>query len=125
MKTKKSKKEEGHLITEAELSNLMNEELCNTIKMYEKLLQQCEKLADCMGYYSDYVIGKVMPSRSIERTNTTRIEEWFEKEKKSVIAHILKRQEEEEKNRKINELLDSLNLTDDQAALLGFVRNQD
>jgi len=122
MKTKKNKKEESNLITESELSDLMDDELTNTIEMYHKLLKQCEKLADCMGYYSDYVIGKVMPSRSIERTNTTRIEEWFEKEKKSVIAHILKRQEEEERHRKIDELLDSLNLTPEQAELLGFAR---
>ena len=122
MKTKKNKKEESNLITESELSDLMDDELTNTIEMYHKLLKQCEKLADCMGYYSDYVIGKVMPSRSVERTNTTRIEEWFEKEKKSVIAHILKRQEEEERHRKIDELLDSLNLTPEQAELLGFAR---
>ena len=122
MKTKRNKKEESHLITESELSDLMDDELTNTIEMYRNLLKQCEKLADCMGYYSDYVIGKVMPSRSIERTNTARIEEWFEKEKKSVITSILKRQEEEEEDRKRNELLDSLNLTPEQAALLGFVR---
>lgn len=122
MKTKKNKKEESNLITESELSDLMDDELADTIEMYHKLLKQCEKLADCMGYYSDYVIGKVMPSRSVERTNTTRIEEWFEKEKKSVIAHILKRQEEEERHRKIDELLDSLNLTPEQAELLGFAR---
>ena len=122
MKTKRNKKEESHLITESELSDLMDDELTNTIEMYRNLLKQCEKLADCMGYYSDYVIGKVMPSRSIERTNTARIEEWFEKEKKSVITCILKRQEEEEEDRKRNELLDSLNLTPEQAALLGFVR---
>ena len=122
MKTKRNKKEESHLITESELSDLMDDELTNTIEMYRNLLKQCEKLADCMGYYSDYVIGKVMPSRSIERTNTARIEEWFEKEKKSVITSILKLQEEEEEDRKRNELLDSLNLTPEQAALLGFVR---
>ena len=122
MKTKKNKKEESNLITESELSDLMDDELADTIEMYHKLLKQCEKLADCMGYYSDYVIGKVMPSRSIERTNTTRIEEWFEKEKKLVIARILKRQEEEERERKIGELLDSLNLTPEQAELLGFAR---
>lgn len=122
MKTKKNKKEESNLITESELSDLMDDELADTIEMYHKLLKQCEKLADCMGYYSDYVIGKVMPSRSIERTNTTRIEEWFEKEKKLVIARILKLQEEEERERKIGELLDSLNLTPEQAELLGFVR---
>ena len=122
MKKPKNKPEKPHLITESELSDLMDDELTNTIEMYHNLLKQCEKLADCMGYYSDYVIGKVMPSRSIERANTTRIEEWFEKEKKSVIARILKRQEEEEEDRKRNELLDSLNLTPEQAALLGFVR---
>jgi predicted ribosome quality control (RQC) complex YloA/Tae2 family protein len=122
MKTKKNKKEESNLITESELSDLMDDELTDTIEMYHKLLKQCEKLADCMGYYSDYVIGKVMPSRSIERTNTARIKEWFEKEKKSVIARILKRQEEEERDRKIGELLDSLNLTPEQAELLGFAR---
>ena len=122
MKTKKNKKEESNLITESELSDLMDDEPADTIEMYHKLLKQCEKLADCMGYYSDYVIGKVMPSRSIERTNTTRIEEWFEKEKKLVIARILKRQEEEERERKIGELLDSLNLTPEQAELLGFAR---
>lgn len=122
MKTKKNKKEESNLITESELSDLMDDELADTIEMYHKLLKQCEKLADCMGYYSDYVIGKVMPSRSIERTNTARIEEWFEKEKKLVIARILKRQEEEERERKIDELLDSLNLTPEQAELLGFAR---
>lgn len=122
MKTKKNKKEESDLITENELSDLMDDELADTIEMYHKLLKQCEKLADCMGYYSDYVIGKVMPSRSIERTNTARIEEWFEKEKKLVIARILKRQEEEERERKIDELLDSLNLTPEQAELLGFAR---
>ena len=122
MKTKKNKKEESNLITESELSDLMDGELADTIEIYDNLLKQCEKLADCMGYYSDYVIGKVMPSRSIERTNTTRIEEWFEKEKKSVIARILKRQEEEERDRKIGELLDSLNLTPEQAELLGFAR---
>lgn len=122
MKTKKNKKEESNLITESELSDLMDDELADTIEMYHKLLKQCEKLADCMGYYSDYVVGKVMPSRSIERTNTARIEEWFEKEKKLVIARILKRQEEEERERKIDELLDSLNLTPEQAELLGFAR---
>ena len=122
MKTKINKKEESHLITESELSDLMDDELTNTIEMYHNLLKQCEKLADCMGYYSDYVIGKVMPSRSIERTNTARIKEWFGKEKKSVIASILRRQEEEEEDRKRNELLDSLNLTPEQAALLGFAR---
>lgn len=122
MKDPKNKPDESHLITESELSDLMDDELTNTIEIYHNLLKQCEKLADCMGYYSDYVIGKVMPSRSIERTNTTRIEEWFKKEKKSVIRRILKSQEEEEEDRKRNELLDSLNLSPEQAALLGFVR---
>ena len=116
----KTKQKETKLISEGELSSLIDDEFSNTMRLHKQLLHQCGKLADAMGYKSPYIIRNIMPSESIQETNIAKIEEWFNKRKKEAIAQILKAQEEEEDNRKRNDLLNSLNLTIEQMHLLGF-----
>jgi len=116
----KIEQEETKLISEEELSILIDDEFSNTMRLHKQLLQQCGKLADAMGYTSTYVVKNIMPSSSIQGTNTAKTEEWFKKQKKVAIEQILEEQEAEEDNRKRNELLNSLNLTIEQMHLLGF-----
>ena len=95
-------------------------EIANTIAAYKSLLEQCRKLADTMGYNDDYVIGKVMPKTAADRTNTGRIEVWFQETKDDTVANMLQLEAERAKDREREKLLASLNLTADQKALLGF-----
>jgi hypothetical protein len=99
---------------------IMEDELTNTIAAYKSLLEQCRKLADTMGYYDGYVIGKIMPKTAADRTNTRRIAEWFQQTKDEAVAHKLELEAKREQDRERERLLASLNLTADQKALLGL-----
>lgn len=116
----KIEQKETKLISENELSSLIDDEFSNTMLAHKQLLHQCGKLADAMGCTSPYIIKKIMPSASIQGTNIAKVEEWFNKRKKEAIAQILEAQETEEDDRKRNELLNSLNLTIEQMHILGF-----
>ena len=116
----KTEQKETKLISEGELSLLIDDEFSNTMLVHKQLLHQCGKLADAMGCTSPYIIKNIMPSASIQGTNIAKVEEWFNKRKKVAIAQILEAQEAEEDNRKRNDLLNSLNLTIEQMHLLGF-----
>jgi len=99
---------------------IMEDELANTVAAYECLLEQCRKLSASMGYFDDHVIGKVMPKTLPDRTNTGRIVEWFENTKDDAVANMLKLQAKREQDRERERLLESLNLTPEQIALLGL-----
>lgn len=99
---------------------IMEDEFAHTMAAYEGLLDQCRKLADAMGYNDDHVIGKVMPKTAGDRTNTTRIEEWFSDAKGEALNYRMELEAERETERAREQLLASLKLTPDQMALLGL-----
>lgn len=117
---KKTPTEKQAATSSGDLLAKMEEELTSTVAAYKSLLAQCRKLADSMGYYDDHVIGKVMPKKLADRTDTKRIEEWFEGAKGDSVAHLLKMEAEREQDRERESLLASLNLTPEQKALLGL-----
>lgn len=106
--------------TPEEFLNAIETEAARTIEMYGALIQQCRCLAKAMNYQDDWVIGKVMPKSKADRTNIDRIRTWFDKEK-SESVNLWRAQEEWRKmDRRREELLESLNLTADEMALLGI-----
>lgn len=109
-------------ITGRQLLDIMKKELFSTVSAYKSLLDQCDKLANSMGYNTDHVIGKVMPKTSKDRTNTKRIMEWFAKVKDECVEHLLELDAEDKRDRERERLLDSLNLTPEQMALLGLAK---
>ena len=106
--------------TGIELLAKLEAEIANTIAAYKSLLEQCRKLADTMGYYDGYVIGKIMPKTASDRTNTRRIAEWFQETKDEAMANMIELEAKREQDRERERLLASLNLTADQKSLLGL-----
>lgn len=103
-----------------ELLDIMDNELAMTISAYEALLNQCHKLALSMGYNDNYIISKVMPKTSNERTNTDRIAKWFDGIRDEAWAYMLRLEAAHEQNCEKEKLLASLNLTLKQKKLLGL-----
>ena len=52
----KTEQKETKLISEGELSLLIDDEFSNTMLVHKQLLHQCGKLADAMGCTSPYII---------------------------------------------------------------------
>ena len=105
-------------INEVELLNMLEDEFALTVCAYKSLVNQCHKLADAMGYNDDYILRNVMPKTLAERTDTDRIIVWFDKEKDKAVEYLLKREAAREKECARKMLLESLNLTSQQKALL-------
>ena len=117
---KKTKTEKMEETSKNHLLGIMEDELSITLAAYEELLNQCSKLADSMGYRRDYVIGKIMPRTATDRYNVTRISKWFDSTKKDAVEHMLKLELKREQDRERERLIASLQLTQEQKALLGI-----
>ena len=93
-------------------------ELAGVIDLYEQLVEQSDKLANAVQYRDDYVLGKVMPKKAGERRDAARIGAWFDECRDDIIAHIEEIEAAQVKREEREKLLESLNLTDAQKALL-------
>ncbi len=93
--------------------------LAGIIVLYDQLIEHSDKLAKAIYYKPDYILGKVMPNKASERRNSSRIRRWFNKEcKQDLLEHIAEMEAENLKIEAREKLIASLNLTDEQKALL-------
>ncbi len=99
------------------LTSIENE-LTGVIALYDQLVDQSDKLAKAMHYKEDFVLGKVMPNQAIHRRDSTRIRKWFDECKSDLVEHITEIEAERARLEAREKLLASLNLTDEQIALL-------
>lgn len=119
-KDKPSTDEDSIGTPEEEMLKILERELEVTIKAYSDLLKKCVSLAGFMSYKEDYVIGKVMPRNISDRTDTNRIRVWFKEIQEEVVKHALHRYWESKKEAERKKLIDSLNLTPEQKAILNL-----
>jgi hypothetical protein len=71
-----------------------------------------------MHYKNDYVLGKVMPTRQTERRDSSRIRKCFDECRNDLVEHITEIESANAKRDEREKLLSSLNLTEEQKALL-------
>ena len=98
----------------------MEDELVLTIAAYQSLIEQSAKLADIMMLKQEYVLGVIMPKTAKDRTDTSRITEWFNGKKHRSVQWLMERDKEIKKDAERKHLLSSLNLTPEQINLLGL-----
>lgn len=111
--------------TREELSDILDEEFSHTIAAYDSLIEQCTKLASVMGYDRDYILKNVMPKTMQEKTDTTRIADWYNDGKEDCISNKLEVQRMKKRWRDRDELIASLNLNQEQLKLLGLNDDDD
>jgi hypothetical protein len=117
--TNQTKKRKIENMKNSEIMSLIEDELAGVIALYDQLIEQSDKLAEAIYYQPDYILGKVMPNKASERRNSSRISEWFNKEcKPDLLDHIAEIEAQDLKTEAREKLLASLNLTDEQKALL-------
>lgn len=88
------------------------------VQCYRDLVGLCDRLADMSGLDRDDVLREVMPGRAAERRDHDRIGRWYEENRPEIMEAIDKRNEAFLKEKEREELLASLNLTDDQKRIL-------
>jgi hypothetical protein len=117
--TNQTKKRKIENMKNSEIMSSIEDELAGVIALYDQLIEQSDKLAEAIYYRPDYILGKVMPNKASERRNSSRISEWFNKEcKPDLLDHIAEIESQDLKTEAREKLIASLNLTDEQKALL-------
>ena len=64
------------------------------------------------------MLSNVFPRRLADRRNSNRIMAWVEKNKKTVLLYIKQRDERKAQARRLKELVDSKNITEDDLKLI-------
>jgi hypothetical protein len=104
--------------SDSNLLSAIEDELTGVIALYDQLVEQSDKLAAAMHYKTDFVLGKVMPTSKTERRDSSRIRKWFDECRNDLLEHITEIEAANAKRDEREKLLASLNLTEEQKALL-------
>ena len=86
---------------------------------YGDFLDACNALAEMLEFTPEWVLGKCLPKVAYDRERRTRTV-WLNTELPDIIEKFKQSVAERENRAKRKELLKSLNLTDEQKALLGI-----
>ncbi len=98
------------------------DETKKTIQAFCDLVEQSNVLADAMGYRRGYVLMKVLPKSGASREDPSRIRDWMEKELDECLDSLVAIEIERLKGDEREALISSLQLTDEQKAILGLCK---
>lgn len=91
-----------------------------TVSAFDQLVSASDALADAIGYRRDYVLGKVMPAKAVERRENRRVTDWLVANELGLRADYGEWLKNEADSRNRAALLARLNLDDEAKRLLGI-----
>lgn len=83
-------------------------------EMHQNLIRESDLLAEFIGEEKDLILAKVFPMRAMDRRNLYKLREWVISKKQEIEEQV----QAEDLKRRRQELVDSLNLSDEQWDLL-------
>ena len=103
---------------ESELASLIDQKVDAVLSAYQALLDASDGLANTLGVDHDTILIKVLPVKTSERRSPYKLSYWIETEKPKILKEAKERRETQEREARRELLIDSLNLTDEDKALL-------
>ena len=90
--------------------------------VYDNFLAASDALAKAMQWDEEYVLRRLLPKSAGERRYTRRVTKWVNGEKQVWMQLYDRIKEARQEQQKRQALLQKLNLSEDQMALLGIIR---